>query len=245
MSKIFSTALLVSCAAAQLTTSIWMPGADGSDMTIKASVMNVDKDRTTLSLALPTQSDSSDTIADIDQTVTIAGNTYYGFDASAENMGVSVHVVGECTRKDTADKEATCTMSTKGLDAAISSLCGGSDPDPDVCNSGNLQLSMTTTLPEGYFNMAEVIVTAGQSLLPSASAAASPSVGSASPTASPSGSASGSASGSDAAKSDKPTASGSHDASHSSKGPEATGAAAIMNVAPALAGLGAAAAFFL
>lgn len=241
MSKIFSTALLVSCAAAQLTTSIWMPGAEDSDMTIKASVMNVSKDRTTLSLALPTQSDSSDTIAAVDQTVTIAGNTYYGFDASAENMGVSVHVVGECTRKDTADKEATCTMSTKGLDAAISSLCGGSDPDPDVCNSGNLQLTMTTTLPEGYFGMAEIIVTAGQSLLPSASAAASPSVGSASPTASPSGS----ASGSDAAKSDKPTASGSHDASHSSKGPEATGAAAIMNVAPALAGLGAAAAFFL
>ncbi|EOA85193.1 uncharacterized protein SETTUDRAFT_90080 [Exserohilum turcica Et28A] len=239
MSKIFSAALLASCAAAQLTTSIWMPGADSGGVSLKASVVKVDKDRTTMSMALPTESGSSE-LADIAQTITVAGNTYYGFDANAADMGASVYIVGQCTRKDTSEKVATCTISTKGLDAAISSFCGGDDADPDVCSGGSaLETSMTTTLPEGYVGMFPIVITAGENLLPSASAGGSPSATGASATASST------PSGSQAVKSDKPTASGSKDASPTSKSTDSAGAAPIMTMVPALAGLGAAAAFFL
>lgn len=50
MSKIFSTALLVTCAAAQLTTSAWMAGAGSNSLSYVASVITVENDSTTMSL---------------------------------------------------------------------------------------------------------------------------------------------------------------------------------------------------
>lgn len=50
MSKIYSTALLVSCAAAQLTTSAWMAGTGSYSLSYVASVIAVENDRTTMSL---------------------------------------------------------------------------------------------------------------------------------------------------------------------------------------------------
>ncbi|EMD94703.1 hypothetical protein COCC4DRAFT_52999 [Bipolaris maydis ATCC 48331] len=239
MSKIFSTALLVSCAAAQLTTSAWMAGTGSNSLSYAASVITVENDSTTMSIDVKGMTEDLGAVGEIGQTVTLAGNTFYGVNAVAENEGVTVTIVGQCTRKNTDDQEATCTMSTKGLDAAISSACADADSDDELCSAGALDTSTTTTLPDGYFNMVPFVVTAGENLLPSASAAATPSAGSASLTSS---------------NSAKPTSSGSEEAASSgasrtsqgsSAAPEATNAAPLMTMVPALAGLGAAAAFFL
>lgn len=39
-----------------------MPGADSGGVSLKASVVKVDKDRTTMSMALPTESGSSELV---------------------------------------------------------------------------------------------------------------------------------------------------------------------------------------
>lgn len=173
------------------------------------------------------------------QTITVGGNTYYAFNGAATEAGVTISVTGECSRKNTDEESATCSISTKGLAEAMSSACAEASASEEMCASGALEPSISTTLPEGYFGMAEIVVTAGSDKLPSASAAATPSVGSASPTASPSGSGA-----------SKPTASGSGNAASSGASktsqasPQSTNAAPMMTMAPALAGLGAAAAAF-
>jgi len=244
MSKFFSTALLVSCATAQMTTSAWMPGGEGSDVTYEASVMNVENDRTTLSVSFPGLDDVTNIVDQLAQTVTIAGNTYYAFNAEVAEDGITVNLAGECTRKNTDAEEATCTMTTKGLDEALSSVCEGPDAISELCTGGALDTSTTTTLPAGYFSMAEIVITAGGDSLPDASAAATASASSATATASESDDSE------PASETDSPTSSGteaaSSGASQTSGSPEeATGAAPMMTMVPALAGLGAAAAFFL
>ncbi|USP80277.1 hypothetical protein yc1106_07551 [Curvularia clavata] len=239
MSKILSTALFASCAAAQLTTSAWMPGTGDSDISYEASVIKVEDDRTTLSLAVKGLSDMTDLVDSMAQTVTLAGNTYYAFNGAAAEAGVTISITGECSRKNTDEESATCSISTKGLEEAMSSACAEAGASEEMCASGVLQPSTSTTLPKGYFTMAQIVVTAGADSLPSASAAATPSVGSASPTAS------------GASNSGKPTASGSDNAAASGASktsqaaPQSTNAAPLMTMVPALAGLGAAAAFFL
>lgn len=258
MSKIFSTALLVSCAAAQLTTSAWMPGAGDSDISYDASVIKVENDSTTLSLSIKGLSDITDGFVSIHttsigwhilicyiqdnmaQTVTLAGNTYYAFDGAVAEQGVTVTVVGACSRKNTDEESVTCSMSTKGFEEAMSSMCSQAGASEDMCASGVIENETSTTLPGAYFTMAQIVVTAGGDSLPSASAAATPSAGSASATGSPSASG--------ASQSGKPTASGSAATSGASKtsqpAPQSTNAAPLMTMAPALAGLGAAAAAF-
>lgn len=247
MSKIFSTALLVTCAAAQLTTSAWMAGAGSNSLSYVASVITVENDSTTMSLDVQGMTEDLGAVAEIGQTVTLAGNTFFGVRAVAENEGVTVTIMGQCTRQNTDDQEATCTMSTKGLESAIRSACASADSNEELCSEGNLDTSTTTTLPDGYLNMVQFVVTAGEDLLPSASAAATPSAGSASLTSSKS----------TATNSAKPASSGSEEAASSGASrtsqasqtsqaaPEATNAAPLMTMVPALAGLGAAAAFFL
>ncbi|KAI2474421.1 hypothetical protein Ptr902_14172 [Pyrenophora tritici-repentis] len=177
------------------------------------------------------------------QTITIGGNTYYGFEAAATDEGFAVTISGACSRENTDAKSATCTATTIGLASAISAVCSGPQSNADLCSSiSDLELSMTTTLPEDYFGTFPVVITAGNDLLPSASAAATPSAGSASATAS----------GFKSSQSPSPTGSASNAAGASSspsqtggKPAEATGGAPVIMV-PALAGMGAAlAAFFL
>jgi hypothetical protein len=248
MSKIFSTALFVSCAAAQLTTSAWMPGTGDSDISYEASVINVDNDRTTLSLSVNGLGEETDMIESMAQTVTLGGNTYYAFNGVVAEQGVTITVLGECSRQDTDEKSATCSISTKGFAEAMSSMCSEASVSEEMCASGAIDSNLSTTLPGGYFGMAQIVVTAGEDSLPSASAAATPSVGSASATASPSASPSPSASG--ASKSGKPTASDSESAANSGASKtsqptaQSTNAAPLVTMAPALAGLGAAAAAF-
>lgn len=181
------------------------------------------------------------------QTVTLGGNTYYAFNAEAADEGITVNVAGECTRKNTDAEEATCTMTTKGLEDALSSVCEGPDAISELCTDGAFDTSMTTTLPAGYFGMAEIVITAGGDSLPDASAAATASASSATATASESDdSKSVTASETDSPTSSSTEEAASSGASQTSESPEeATGAAPMMTMVPALAGLGAAAAFFL
>jgi hypothetical protein len=48
MSLLLTSTLLASVAAAQLTTSIWMPGAANGDQSFVGSVIAVQGDRTTM-----------------------------------------------------------------------------------------------------------------------------------------------------------------------------------------------------
>ncbi|EDU43633.1 hypothetical protein PtrSN002B_009548 [Pyrenophora tritici-repentis] len=239
MSKVLSAALFTSLATAQMTTSAWMPGLQDSQASFSASVISVNKDRTVLSLDYSGLTD----MAQPTQTITIGGNTYYGFEAAATDEGFAVTISGACSRENTDAKSATCTATTIGLASAISAVCSGPQSNADLCSSiSDLELSMTTTLPEDYFGTFPVVITAGNDLLPSASAAATPSAGSASATAS----------GFKSSQSPSPTGSASNAAGASSspsqtggKPAEATGGAPVI-MAPALAGMGAAlAAFFL
>jgi len=168
---------------------------------------------------------------------------------------VTVTISGACSRENTDEAEATCTATTIGIESAMSSLCADPDLATDICPDGvDATLSFSTVLPEGYFNLFDVVITEGGDSLPSATAAASVSAGSASVTASrstvtsaASGSANATGSDSDAAASTGSESAASSGASATSSGPEevATGAAHMVQV-PALAGLGAAvAAFFL
>lgn len=221
-----------------------MPGNGESDVSYEASVIKVENDSTTLSLSVKGLSDMTEAIDSIAQTVTLAGNTYYAFNGAAAvaEAGVTISVVGECSRENTDEESVTCSISTKGLEEAMSSACAEAGVSEEYCASGASDSSTSTTLPGEYFNMAQIVVTAGGDSLPSASAAATPSVGSASPTASPSAS--------NASESGKPTASGSEPAASSAGSktsqpvPQSTNAAPLMTMAPALAGLGAAAAAF-
>lgn len=53
MSKLLSLALFASSAAATTTTSMWMPGLSDGDVSYEGAVINVNDDRTTLSLDVP------------------------------------------------------------------------------------------------------------------------------------------------------------------------------------------------
>ncbi|KAF1835877.1 hypothetical protein BDW02DRAFT_617793 [Decorospora gaudefroyi] len=243
MSKIFTTALFVSFAMAEFTTKVWMPGMGDSGMTFVGSVMDVSDDRTTLSISYQAADATLDELySEAPQTVTLGGETYLEVLAMAtesfEDTEVVVTVSMACSRKNTDEEEATCTMSTGGLEEALSAVCGP-DTDSALCpDLGDLAIETTTTLPSGYFGTFPLVITAGEELLPSASAAATPSAGSASVTGS--GSASASAS---------PTASDSASGSESATGAESSSStfsagAPMMTMGPALAGLGAAAAAF-
>jgi hypothetical protein len=158
-------------------------------------------------------------------------------------MGVTVTVSGVCSRQNTDEVEASCTMTTKGLDEAMSSVCASAS---DLCPDGpDALLQSTMILPEGYFAMVPVTITEGDDSLPSATEAASVSAGSASVTASRSTITSVASGSATPTTSDSESAASSGASATSSSLEQATGAAQMIKV-PALAGLGAAvAAFFL
>lgn len=258
MSAILTTAFFATYAAAQLTTSAWLPGSADFNDTLVASVVAQDGDHTTLALAFldgPTQSDEIYPRAP--PTVTIGGTTFVAYEVTAvDPLGESDNTVTvslECTRSG-ASAAPTCTMSTKGADAVISELCAGltaqSHATPvegaQYCtDSAALTFEQTLTLSgdaEASLNDFQVIITAGVEKL-DASAAATPTASGASVTRSSSGSSSVAAAGSG------PSASGpsaSAAASSSSVPQQSSNAAAPMRtIAPALAGLGAAVAYFL
>ena len=243
MSAILYSALFAATAnAANITTSIWLPGAANANAAFVGSVIEQAGDTTVLSLAFADAAITADPFHSAPQQVTVGGTTFVAYNVSASDGGASLApAVGspitielEC-RRSSGDVSAvpTCTLSTLGAEEMFGDLCAGMTVTslPEYCTASSaLDLVETQTLAgesQYYINNFPLIITAGTEKL-GASAAATPIVGSASVTI-------GSAS--------APSASLS---GPSPSAQQVIGGAAPMNtMAPALAGLGAAVGAFL
>lgn len=257
MSSFFATALFATSVAAQVSTSIWLPGAADANVSFVASVIEQNGDKTTLSLdfANPTASDD-EYYSEAPKTITVGGATYAAYQAVASDLfgedDTTVTISIGCERADTS-AVPTCTMSTKGLESVISHLCSSAateshvtpmEYDPYCTDPTDFSTDATLTLSgesQYYINQFPLVITAGTEKL-DASAAATPTSSGARSTSSGSASASpASVSGSGS-----PSSTGSVRPSAASSGSvaqQSTGAAAPMQtLVPALAGLGAAAA---
>lgn len=251
MSSILATTLFATYAAAQLTTSIWLPGAAEANQTFVGSVIAQSGDHTTLSLAFADgPAESTEYYRSAPDTVTLGGTTYVAYQATAEDSlndsDVTVTVSLECARS--ASAVPTCTVSTTGLEAVISELCGAlstqSNATPvegqQYCtDSAGLTSVQTLTLSgdsQYYLNNFQLIITAGEEKL-SAAAAATPTGTGASITGSGSAASGSGATAQSGASPTGSTASGVPQQSTNAAGPMVT-------MAPALAGLGAAAAAY-
>ncbi|KAJ8115742.1 hypothetical protein OPT61_g2672 [Boeremia exigua] len=225
MSRLLSTALLATVATAQLTTSIWMPGAAHPNQSFVGSVISQQSDRTTLSLAFDGDGIETEYYANGPQTVTVGGTTYIAYEASAtdEEAGFAVTVELACNREN-GDAVPTCTATTRG-DSMGTSI--------NISDLPGQQATTTLSGDEQYFlNTFQLVITAGIEKL-SASAAATPTGSAAQSTGTQS-------------TGTQSTAESAASSTGSSEAVQATGAAAsVGSMAPVLAGLGAAAAFFV
>ena len=118
MSKIFVSALFAASATAQLTTSIWMPGATINDISFSASVIAQNGDQTTLSLDFArAATDDNYYGEETPRTVTVGGTTSVAYAATVSDpFGVDENVAYTislgCSRKD-AKAVPTCVMYAK------------------------------------------------------------------------------------------------------------------------------------
>lgn len=196
-----------------------MPGAPDVDQNFVGSVISVQSDRTTLSIAFDGEGPGSEYYGDGPgpETITVGGTTYVGYVASVtdEENNFTETVAMECAREN-GNAVPTCAYSTLGQGPESRS---NTEPlTSTMTMSGDMQY---------YLNNAKLVITAGTEKL-SASAAATPIASGAQSTGTPS------------------TAASASSNAASSGAAQATGAAApIRSVAPVLAGLGAAAAFFV
>lgn len=250
MSKILTTALLATSAAAQLTTSLWIPGAANSNVSFVASVIEASGDQTTLSLDFAGGPMTDDEYySESPHTVTVAGDTSVGFEVTAEQpygqTEVAFTIALACTRTDT-DAIATCTMTTKGADQVISAICVDAkkshatplEGEQYCTDSEGVTTEQTLTLTgdsAAFMNNFPMTITAGTEKL-DASAVATPSGSGARSTGAAAAASAGTGS---VRPSNTPSVSRSGSAAEQST----AGAAPMMTLAP-LAGLGAAAAAF-
>jgi hypothetical protein len=244
MPSLFYTALLVTSAvAANITTSIWLPGAANANQTFLGSVIQQSGDQTVLALAFASAASTPDYFRSAPDQVTVGGTTFVAYNASATDTKASnaaaVTIQLEC-RQPSGGVSAvpTCTMSTLGADSVVGAVCAGLSVTslPEYCtvsSAVNVQQTLTFSGESQYYiNNYPLIITAGAEKL-GASVAATPSASSASVTG---------------ARSYSGTARIAAASSQSTGSPQqATGAAApAMTMAPALVGLGVAVgAFFL
>jgi hypothetical protein len=248
MSSVLIAALLTICAsAADVTTSIWLPGAANANQTFLGSVIEQSGDQTILALAFAQTPSTPDYFTSAPGTATVGGTTYVAYNVSGVDTeganAATITIELECRRPSGgASAVPTCTLSTLGAGRLVSDLCAGLTVAslPEYCtNSDAVNVEQTETFSgESQFliNNYPLIITAGTEKL-GALAAATPRASSASVTAA--AAASGSGSGTAASAAPSRTVSGA-----SGSVQQATGAAAPMKtMAPAL-GLGAAAAAF-
>lgn len=246
MSAFLLTSLLASAAAAQYTTSMWIPGAEDAKLKFIGSVIDAKNDKTTLSIKYESP-ESEDYYGEAPKTVTVAGTTYVGYSA---DMGFSYPSVTEsmsmamaCSRGTASNAIATCEITTRNFDAFTKNYCSVLAAETtrttaaeleELCTSPTSVATETTMTMSGemaaYMNNFELIITAGTEKI-GASAAATPSSSGASLTRAVSSGAT-----------PAPSA-----ASSSGVVQQSTNAAApAMTMAPMLAGMGAAvAAYFL
>ncbi|KAF1927096.1 uncharacterized protein M421DRAFT_6299 [Didymella exigua CBS 183.55] len=224
MSLLLKSTLLASVAAAQLTTSIWMPGAANANQSFVGSVVSLQKDRTTISMAFDGEAIETEYYGSGPDLVTVGGTTYVAYEATAidEEGSVTVTVSLACSRAD-GSAVPTCTAATK-IDGAAAEIVSGLE-----------SAASTTTMSgdEQYFlNNFKLVITAGTEKL-SASAAATHTASEPTPTGS-------------STRSSSASAASAASSAASSGVAQATGAAVSMrSLAPVLAGMGAAAAFFV
>jgi hypothetical protein len=270
MISILYATLFAACAsAANITTSIWIPGAASANQTFLGSVVQTNGDNTIMSLSFanPPTMTENEYFYSAPAMVTIAGTTRVAYNVSGSDPLASsaptVTVQLDCQRSSGGISAVpTCTLSTQGANPALSGVCAGLTVTslPEYCTASDAQtFDQTMTLSgelQYHINNFQLIITAGTEKL-GASAAATPSASSVSVTGVAGGN--GTTSGAIAAGSRTtggPAASGSGTngdgaaASRTSAGAsgspqQASGAAMPMrSVAPALVGLGAAAAAF-
>jgi hypothetical protein len=247
MPSVLYAALLASAAtAANITTSIWLPGAANANQTFLGSVIEQHGDQTVLSLAFANAPSTPDYFRSAPDLVTVGGTTFVAYNVSAtDTNGASAATVTielEC-RRPTGGISAvpTCTLSTLGANSVLGNVCSGLSVAslPEYCTASNaVNVEQTQTFSgesQYYINNYPLVITGGIEKL-GASAAATPSAGSASVTGAAAGSAT--TGGAGALQSGS---SGSRPAEQST-----AAAAPMKTMAPALAGLGAAVgAFFL
>ena len=226
MYRILATTVFASVATAQLTTSIWMPGAANANQSFVGSVIAQQDDRTTLSLAFDEDAIETEYYGSGPDLVTVGGTTYVAYEATATDEDFTVTVNLACNREN-GSAVPTCTVTTKAEGAAATSV---SDfPQGTTTMSGDEQY---------FLNNFKLVITAGTEKL-SASAAATP-TGSGAPSTSGASSAASSRTGAQSTVASAASSTGSSGVA------QATGAAAALHtMAPVLAGLGAAAAFFV
>ncbi|KAH7066735.1 hypothetical protein BKA63DRAFT_424948 [Paraphoma chrysanthemicola] len=224
MSLILVAALLAASVSADVTTSIWLPGAANANQTFLGSVVGQNGDQTVLSLAFAQTPSTPDYFSSAPGLATVGGTTYVAYNVSgvdsASSDAATITIELQCRRPSGgASAVPTCTLSTVGAAGVISDLCDG----------------LTTFSGESQFfiNNYPLIITAGTEKL-SATAAGTPRASSATATGAvaASGPSAGTASGA------SPVVSGA-----SGSAQQATGAAPMKTMAPVL-GLGAAAAAF-
>src|SRR5689334_15594616 len=83
MSLLLKSTLLATVATAQLTTSIWMPGAANGGQSFVGSVIAVQNDRTTISMAFDGEGIETEYYGEGPKTVTVGGTTYVAYEVSA------------------------------------------------------------------------------------------------------------------------------------------------------------------
>ncbi|KAF2828125.1 hypothetical protein CC86DRAFT_288909 [Ophiobolus disseminans] len=168
MPSTFYATLFAACAAAaNITTSIWLPGAANANETFLASVVEQSGDQTILALAFASTPSAPDYFTSAPDRATVGGNTFVAYNVTASDSdgpnAASITIGMHCTRASGGvEAVPTCTLSTLGVGRLISDLCAG------------LTLQYST-------NNYPLIITAGTEKL-GASAAATPSPSSATPT---------------------------------------------------------------
>lgn len=254
MSLLLSTTLLASIAAAQLTTSIWLPGAANANQSFIGSVVAQTGDRTTLSVAFDGSAILTEYYGTGPGFVTVEGTTYMAYQQTATDAGSDNSATVDLTCSRANEKavptcaytmrdfmECSSQIGTSTTTYVVTDTPQRSDGDfsplvrtvtetlenlcTGVVESGNFaQTTSTLSGDQQYFlNNYRLVITAGTEKL-NASAAATPAGSGAQST----------------------VASMSLSAAGSSGATQATGAAApVRTIAPVLAGLGAAAAFFV
>jgi hypothetical protein len=228
-STLYATLFATAATAANITTSIWLPGAANANQTFIGSVVEQNGDQTVLALAFASAVSTPDYFSSAPDQVTVGGTTFVAYKVSATDAGsnaTTATIEVECNRESGGISAVpTCTMSTLGAADVMGDVCAGLTVTslPEYCTQSSAisveQIQTFSGESQYYFNNYPLIITAGTEKL-GASAAATPTAGDASVTVARAGS--GSAS-------------------------QVTGAAVPMKtMAPALAGLGAAVgAFFL
>jgi hypothetical protein len=245
MFSTFYAALFAGCAAAaNVTTSIWLPGAANANETFLGSVVEQSGEQTIVALAFASTPSAPDYFTQAPSRATIGGTTFVAYNVTASDTdgpnAASITIGLQC-RRPNGEIEAvpTCTLSTLGAGGLVNDLCGGLTVAslPEYCTASsavNYEQTQTFSGESQYFiNNYPLIITAGTEKI-GASVAATPKASSANITGLAVGSGSGTA------------AVPSQTVSGASGSPlQATGAAAPMKtITPALAGMGAAAAAF-